>query len=329
MKLKHYINKFLCEFSYNHKRVSTLNLPEVFNIEVTNYCNLDCIMCPRRKMTRKLQHMDFELFKKIVDECKSVNRRVQLYNFGEPFLCPDIFRMIDYAANAEIKTVISTNGGVLTAEIAKKILESKLDVLILSFDGIKKGTYEKYRVPANFEKVKENFTRFLEMKTKMGSKKPYTIMQIIHMKDTESEINEFKNLWSPLCDEVDVRPFNTYANQVDGVKECSDNRFHEGGRRYPCKHLWKNVIVLANGDVVPCCVDYDGKIIFGNINSQTLKNMWNGEKIKSLRKMHLEGNYISVCKNCEEWFGHKQNVLFPVEFTLPKRFLEYLKRKHV
>ncbi|MFQ5646109.1 MAG: radical SAM protein, partial [bacterium] len=66
-----------------------LLFPSLLSIELTNHCNASCIMCPRKEMTRKKGHMEFSLFKKIINDCRSQPlKKINLFWFGESLLYP-------------------------------------------------------------------------------------------------------------------------------------------------------------------------------------------------------------------------------------------------
>ena len=72
--------------------------------------------------------------------------------------------------------------------------------------------------------------------------------------------------------------------------------------RYPCEEPWKRVAVLWNGDVVPCCRDWNGFYVYGNLHNNSLREIWEGEKVKELRRQMLKNAYKCLpCKTCKEW----------------------------
>jgi len=303
--------------SYNFNRKGTVkNKPHIFVIESTNHCNLNCMMCPRRHMTRKVEHMKLDTFKKIIDQSKGFVYEVGLDLFGEPLMCPDIFNMIRYAKDSGIKNVaMSTNATLLNESNAKKILESDLDLLVIDLDGYTKETYEKIRNGAKHDISVKNIMRFGEMKReyeKQNKKVPFVYLQIIRMKETENEIPEWIKFWEKYPFHLFVKKFNTWAQQDDFVTSLAKNeqKVKPDVKRYPCAWLWEQMIFTVNGDVVPCCADYDSKIILGNVNDNTVEEIWYGEKYRRLRELHKKGNYPSICGKCIEWKGHNRFAIW-------------------
>jgi len=308
-KIKIKFNNLLKEISYNFGLTYCLGKPSIFVIESTNKCNIKCIMCPRTTMMkRKIGDMDFSLFKKIIDNGHKYTDFLWLHNFGEPVLNPKIFEMIKYCKAKDIKVGLSLNGLTLTKTIGKKLLECGPDLLIFSFDGFSKKTYEKYRQGSNFEVVKKNILNFLKMKKGGGYKLPFIQIKIIKMKDTLNEIEDFKKEWEGKVDEVIVTNFVDWAGQITNEENVSDAIIKE--QEYPCKFFWISLVVLWDGRVVPCCKDCDAKMVLGNLNNQTIDEIWNGEKMREIRKQQIKHNFKNpLCYNCDEAIG-KPSLLF-------------------
>lgn len=320
-KLKYIWNYFLSEFSYYHRLKKPLNNPDIFAIELTSQCNLRCVMCPHVIMQRAKSNMGFETFKKIVDNVEPYAFFIWLHSLGEPLLNPNVFDMIKYCKERGIKVGLSTNATVLNESNGRRLVEAGLDKIILCMESTEKETYEKIRVGGKFENVRNNIRRFLEVKKEMNSERPYTVVQIIQMKETASQIEAFKKEWVPLCDEVLVKVFSTWANQVSEIPVLADReqRYHKVlKKRQPCQLLWRNVVILSDGKVSPCCIDYEGKINLGNAAETPLKEIWNGPAMQNLREIHLNEDYqkAPVCDGCEEWLGGEEGKLYPFDSRL-------------
>lgn len=280
----------------------TSNFPTQFNIEVTNFCNLRCISCPYGQMKRLKGNMHFELFKKIVDEINKHNiTKVWLHLFGDPLMHPEIEKFCSYMKqNTSIKDIgFSTNCVLLDKDMSKKIINSGLDRIRLCLDGISKDTYEHIRILSDFEKVVNNITNFLELRNSLGKDKPVVELQIIHMKNTEKEIEEFKKHWEPLLKESDilhVQKFINFGGQV-GDLSVKNKPFIN---KLPCLRLWNSLSICWDGKVTACCYDSDEKLVIGDLNKETIEEIWKGEKLNNLRKLHLNGNVdkVPLCKEC-------------------------------
>ena len=315
IKFRYLKNRFLGEYDYYHRKIFARNRPEVFAIELTNFCNLNCAMCPRKIMKRQVGFMKFELFKNIIDQIKGYNDFVWLHFLGESLFHPQLDLFISYCADRGVKPFLSTNATTLTEEISMNILKSKLERLILCLDGTTEATYEKLRVCSSFNKTKRNILNFLELKKELHKLKPYSILQIIQMNNTEKEIEEFKKLWGDLADEVIVKSFATWAEQEEKIRDLAKEEhkfFPFRKERCSCFLLWRNVVINWNGDVVPCCLDFDGKNVLGSVNKSSLYEIWNSKKMLKLREKHIKGIYdMQPCDKCAEWIGNRKDDLYP------------------
>lgn len=325
--IRNRLNQFLKSYGYHHGKTKLYNAPLVFSIEPTNHCNLKCVMCPRGEpdvMEREVGHMPLELFKKIVDQCGFYSQPCWFHMFGEPLMSPYLFEEIDYAKEHGIQNVgISCNATLLNDLNAKKILNSKLDVIILSIDGTTADVYENVRKSSHFsfEEVKGNARHFLKTKKELGKKNPHVILSIISMKETENELSTFKEYWlNEGANEVWIKPYITWANQTHNFlplatyeKQVELDFRQKEIRPNPCKLLWESCIITWDGKVCPCCYDYDAKMVMGDLTKQTLKEIWNSDKYKLLRKLELEGrNSNSLCAKCTHAPQEVRNPLWPL-----------------
>jgi len=144
--------------------------PVSIQVEPTNYCNIDCVMCARSKK-RSSGHMSMDVFKRIADESLTAGTiRICLYNMGEPLLNPNIVQFVAYFKERvrgfkfdspclprEIH--IQTNGTTLNRDLSDGLMKAGLDHLSLSIDGATPEKFEEIRRGANFTKVINNLDK--------------------------------------------------------------------------------------------------------------------------------------------------------------------------
>lgn len=283
--------------------------PQTLSVGVSDACNLDCVMCPRQAMTWRGGLMDTKLFRKIIDECAKYNvREVALIGFGEPLLHPGIIEMSRYAKTRRIRSVYtSTNCTLLSEEISKEILvNSGFDKITLSLDGASKETYEKLRVRSNYDEVTAKIAYFLDLKKRLGLRKPVVWLQILRMEDTEAEISDFVRLWKPYLgfwDEIFVKDMDTMGGLVEDMRTEAQIALKAQKERIPCQQLWKYMSIAFNGDVTVCCKDANYRLKVGNANESTLRESWLSERWQKIRDVHARGEYDKIvpCKNCHTW----------------------------
>lgn len=291
--------------SYLLKKVDLGYYPIKLWIEVTNHCNLKCRLCPNREIPiSKKGYMEWDLFKKIIDDAEGKVREINLFHRGESLLHPEIFNMIEYASSKGLITRIHTNATLLKSSIIEKILDSKLSYISFSFDGYVKSTYEKNRVNSSYEEALNGIINFLIEKKKKNKLQPYTVLQIMEYDNQFTKrdfkiqrkkfINTFKSL--PLNRIVIRTPHNWGGLLKLGNKSQSTKK-----RPISCTFPWYALVILYDGKVVPCPQDFNARLIVGDIREQSLENIFNGKELRELRLRFRNRNITSLspCINCD------------------------------
>ncbi|MDR4508709.1 MAG: SPASM domain-containing protein [Candidatus Brocadiaceae bacterium] len=263
-------------------------------------------MCPR-ELNRSFGYMDINLFKKIIDESILHGKRliITINKDGEPLLHPNLAEMVAYAKDkkAAYKINFYTNGILLSETTSLELIQSGLDTIHISIDAFTKETYEKIKNSQKLEVVEENVQKLIALKKKYNAKRPLITVKIIRTTDTEKEIQPFIRKWKGMVDFVEIGEYHGWDGTVNSLNQSNLNNPPEGLKRYPCTFLWYNPVILWDGRVTTCCVDYQGKGIVGDLKDGSLADIWQGEKLKKIRRAHLEGNYtaIPLCGNCRFW----------------------------
>lgn len=299
MRINDLHNRKAIANSYVRRSEIHSGMPMILQIESTSICNLKCVMCPYPIMGRKNEHMSMTVYDRIIQEGAGFLEFIWLHHFGEPLINPDIYKMIDMAEDAGIRTGMSTNGTRLDEKASAALLDSKLSMLYVSLDGATKQTFEKIRVGAKFEKVHANVARFAEMKRARDSEL-LVRLQMIHMTSTRNEREQFDEEWRDKgFDTIDYKPFHYWANQDQNLIQID-----EPSPPTPtgaCAEPWIGFAILADGTAVPCCNDYSGKMPLGDLKTQSLREVWNGPAMMKLRSRFagavpdVQG---SLCEGC-------------------------------
>jgi radical SAM protein with 4Fe4S-binding SPASM domain len=292
--------------------------PISISVEPTTACNLSCVQCPvgMKTLTREQGEMDFDLFKTIIDEVAPYISSVILYFQGEPFMSRDFFRCTEYASKTKkIYTISSTNGHYLSESNSHKIIESGLDELIISLDGISAESYEAYRKGGNVNVVMRNIERLLTLRKDFGASSPKVILQTLLLKSNRHEIEAIKQFAKSVgADKMEFKSAQFY-NFEEGhalmpenpkhsryIKDKSGNWKLKGKIKNRCRRLWETAVVTWNGDVLPCCFDKNAEHVFGNIREASFKTIDRGEKARAFRRKLLKNRAdIEICRNCTEF----------------------------
>lgn len=291
-------------------------VPPIIAIELTNQCNIDCIMCPNPNKHNGADNlMAFGLYTRIIDQTENAAKAILLYFRGEPLLHPGLANMIEYAQeNTDARVILSTNATLLTKRLGEKIIKSKLDDIVFSIDGYTKHTYEKIKIGANYDRIIKNVYNFIALRNKMKGKTNITI-KLIKLGSNDTEIEAFEQKWRKLGCNVEISRFNTWANQIPNHNDFSNEiNPNVSNCRSPCADLWFKCVVTYDGKVVLCCHDFRETKILGNLKNQKLSEIWNGEEIRSLRDIQIKSmfNRICLCQNCMESSKEEDEyILFP------------------
>lgn len=260
-----------------------VEVPEIFQIEISNACNFDCVMCPRtlHKRKNKKKFLDIDLLKKmIIEDSFKGSYFVELHQAGEPLLHPDLGKIINLIKQTGVRVGLSTNGSL----IHKKIEDLKnLDYITVSVDSL--SHYTDIRVNGNQKKLISNILLLRKsIKAKID-------LQIVELPGWEEEFKSVQSIF-PEKDGFNVR---SVANSFLTVKQSDDA---EVVSIQPCLNPWMSVSIHNNGDVVPCCFSFWDDIVFGNLYENTLREIWKGDGAKKLREQHTTKDYSLICKRC-------------------------------
>ena len=209
----------------------------IYNVETTNYCNAECDYCPYPKMTREKGFMSVETFKKVLE--KQELDFMELHNFGEPLVDPQIFKFIRMAKEAGFKTRLSTNGLLLNRDVLSKLADAGLDLMWISirryFDQVKKTLDELY---PEYSKKIDIVIYYVELPNRMrGLPREWKVTRL------------FPHTWSRQIERV---PFIMRNERCFNLRE-------------------RAVTVLWDGRVSNCCHDFDGKYILGTVDDEGLE----------------------------------------------------------
>ncbi|MBF0166150.1 MAG: radical SAM protein [Alphaproteobacteria bacterium] len=297
-------NRLQSTLDYWGLRKSAAFYPQMISTEITNHCNLDCIMCPHGKMTREVGVMPLELFKKIIDEVAGKTELVYLYGLGESTLVKNFPEYAQYAKAKGLSTCLSTNATALTEDRARDLVSCGVDQLILAIDGSSAESYESVRRGADFERTLQNCRTLLQAK-KQARSKLHVVVQLILQDANQNDVQYQKDCFT--ADEIGQIDVFRIKPLFDTFVAPKDIEY----KRTPCYFLWNMMAISWTGKVQFCCFDYDATQPLGDVSQQSVAEVWHDQAIRQARQTHRERRHgdISLCKGCS----------FPEKgyFTLP------------
>ncbi len=279
--------------------------PKVVLIDTVSYCDLKCSMCVHKEITRKKGVMPWDIFTRIIDEIAKEDKgaRVWMVFFGEALILkrtnPSIFDRIAYAKNKGLTNVVmNSNANLLDEDAAKRLITSGLDAIYIGIDAFTSETYAQVRVGGNYKRVVNNIINLLNLKKSMNVAKPDIFTQFVEMDINRHEKEDFISFWNRQGAIVKIRPKVSWAGRIN-----APNLVLSSSDRWPCHWAMQTMSITDTGKVVTCAVDLDARFIAGDVNNQTLKEIWNG-KLKELRQLHSSYRFSELpenCRDCKDW----------------------------
>lgn len=286
----HYFQNRFQWFNYP-KWQYTAPFPLHVDFEASSTCNLTCPMCFRRHFENdhEFMHMDFDLFKKGIDECAANELySIRLSWRGESTTNPKLLEMISYARQAGIKEIsFLSNGSALDKDFCMGLIKSGLDYITISVDALR-NNYNKLRSPLDFDKTVSNISELYNLKEKYGNGFPKIKVQGIY-EYFKGDAEEYYETFLPITDNISFNVKHDY-HLKSVVQE--DNLF--------CPYLWQRITVTASGLIPLCISDWDLDISIGDLNYNTIKEVWMGKDMENLRKLHTENRRLELkpCAKC-------------------------------
>ena len=287
-------NFYLCA-----KEKINLGYPPYLLVELVSTCNLKCPFCFQtdKTFTRKpfMGQMNFELLKKIVDEAE--NLKIGALTFGsrgEPTMHKKIIEIVEYVGTKKsfFEKKLITNATRLNTELIHAIYKSNFNIVQVSADHYVEKDYEELRVNSNFDEIVKNVDNLYKIRNEFY---PNSLAEIrISGIDSKKNLNreKFKDFWIKRSDHVSagfaLERWNTYENEI--LEKINQ----------PCEQLWDRMYAWYDGKVNPCDADYKSNLSYGNLNENSIKDIWNSSIIQKTRQEHLNNrrNRINPCDRC-------------------------------
>lgn len=292
--------------TYPRQRIVS-DFPINVDLELASMCNLRCPMCHTlyiknpsyqayraQDMTRL---MSFDTFKRAIDEGRQYDdfSAIKLNFRGESTLHPEIDKFIAYAKQRGVLDILLNSNGNYPSDLNERLVEAGLSEISFSLDALTPETYAKIRIGGDFYVALSNVMRMLSYKDRIRVRVSY-----VHQQSNAHETEEFTRFWTKMG--VDKILISDVYNPAELIKKNMAVKKYAKPEKFTCPQLWQRLMVLNNGDVYPCCHAFEepDDLKLGNIHEQSLREMWDGAKLKQLRDVHSRGEYqkIASCAKC-------------------------------
>lgn len=266
--------------------------------------------------------MELSEFKKVCRDIKAGGRLkvLRFYFMGEPLLNPRLPEMIKIACGMKLadRTELTTNGVLLNVEKSKELIDSGLDYLrvsVSSIDQRRHGHVTQSKI--QIEQIYNNIKQFKQIRDKMNSKKPFIYVKMLDSLD-KNENSKFLQMYKGVADEAVIEKLMNWDNYDDynfleaayeGKKIPNQKKLYPHHKSV-CPFPFYNLMINVNGDVTVCCVDWNKATRVGNVFEESLKSIWDGNKMRDLRRMHIlnKRDLNPSCRNCQFLFTVPDNL---------------------
>jgi MoaA/NifB/PqqE/SkfB family radical SAM enzyme len=294
------------------EKVIPLSTPMILFVDPSSACNFKCKFCPTgnqeltRKTGRKQGLMDFELYKKVIDDLKEFDKHLKvlrLYKEGEPLLNPRLADMVGYAKASGVVDYIdtTTNASLMTPEKIRPVIEAGLDKINISVDGMSSEQFLEFTgAKVDYKQYVENIRSLYAMKGKCE-----IVIKTTGDFLTDEEKKRFYDTFGDYTDRIFIEnaapcwPEFDVENRL-GIKITKGIYDQPIGSVNTCPYIFYQMSVNSDGTVSLCFLDWARKLIIGDAHKQSIKEIWEGQSLFDYQMTHLRGKRteIAVCAAC-------------------------------
>lgn len=281
--------------------------PHSVKIDLVRTCNYKCSFCHHSKLELDKGMMDFDLYKRIIQELKQIGvKEVAPFFFGESFLSPILPDAIKYAKDEGFEYVfLTTNGSLADKEKVKKCMEAGLNSLKFSLNYADEEQFTEVTNVSSkyFKKVIQNIKDAREIRDVGNYNCGLYASYILYDDEQKDKMQEVLNEVSPYLDEYYALPLYNQAARI-----VNEDWSFSGGNQgradnpvspVPCWALFKEGHINFDGTLCACCFSVGNEFTMGDLKNQTFMEAWHSEKFQELRKAHLEFKLEGTqCENC-------------------------------
>ena len=298
------------------------------HVDISSICNYRCSFCFQadtkgmKEVGLKRGWMEVAMFKKIVDGFKEFPdkiKKIKIGNHGEPTLHPNVAEMVKYARESNTADIIEmfTNGSRLEPKLNEAMVKAGLQRINISLEGLTDERYLQVAgVKQNFQEIIDGVKSLYEIKTREKSDLQIYVKiadqahalkgdKDVKFLMTDDERNFFFETFTPICDEIFVeKVVPQWADtQLDKQNEVEDTGMY--GQKInkwkdSCPFIFMYMHFNCDGTVSPCTLDWPRKVVIGNVNDESVKDIWQGKALRELQVAMLAGQRkcINLCNNC-------------------------------
>lgn len=262
-------------------------------VEITNICNMNCSFCHRH--SRQPRQMSLDEFALVLQRITGYTQYIYYHLMGEPLTHPQLSQFIQLAGQRGFKSIITTNGTLLHRH-KDALLSAGVHKVNISIHSFENGTEQDHR------QYLQNLANFAKTAADLGT----IVVFRLWNKGFDNGKNQFalnilkENIpgdWVPNSRGLRIR--DRIFVELDERFQWPDSNAEIQGDKFYCYGLKTQLGILADGTVVPCCLDSDGIIRLGNIFQQDLSDILSSQRAHDMQKGFQCGKASEdLCKRC-------------------------------
>jgi len=315
MPLKKRLNLLAAGLNLLYRRSRPWAWPIHLKVELVNYCNLRCPVCPTGTgaLRRPRQAMDLELLARLMEEVGPYLLRISLFVWGEPLLHPQFAEAVRIVRQYDVVPVISTNGQNLSDErVLDDLIREPPQYLTVAIDGLTDETHSRYRVGVRLEPALRGVRRLARMRRERRQELPLLHMRFIAMRHNERQLPQVVPFAAEhRFDMVSVGALTVrdldrsqYRRRVPQAKRFRAYEYADGRRLkrddFVCQQAFLFPAVFADGTVVACDDDFNGTHPYGRFGVDgSFADIWFGRRAAAVRRtIRTAREEFRFCRNC-------------------------------
>lgn len=277
-------------------------------IEISNVCNLQCEFCP--EVHREKKFMERDLFSKIIKDVAPHTEQVCFHLMGEPLVHPLFSDFVGICAGEDVAVNITSNGVLLNEKRAEALLKSAVRQVNFSLHSFE-ANFPGKDISSYLEKIFSFTSRALRERPDL-----YVNYRLWNLQDQEAQnsvteiiLEKIDEKFGENVSDLTVKPDVRWkkSKRVQGrLYVHFDSRFQWPHPHHPlrtvrgfCHALSSHLGILADGRVVPCCLDKEGVLELGHCGVQTLEEVLNGTRAVAMREGFKRHELVeSLCQKC-------------------------------
>jgi len=266
-------------------------------IELTNVCGLRCSFCPTKALPNTTMSLAF--FESVVEEAKAFTKEIACHVVGDPLTLSNLHDYLDILHKHKLKAMLTTSGYFMKKHSYETLFHPAVKQINVSLNAFNKNdtsiTFEQYMKPILdlcHEKIKQEKEIFINLRM-------WNLDEVMSEEKFNTEL--FTMLEKAFDVALDLKTLNPKEKKnlrLDNkVLLHFDNYFEWPSLKNPnyghgtCQGLSSHIGILANGDVIPCCLDNDAVMKLGNVKEERLKEIVYGKRATDM----IEGFNQGLC----------------------------------